>query len=167
MDLIEPLDANSDILDTCLPLIADIHRYWDNKRNGKAMPRRCDIDPIDFPKNLPGILLIDIVESAFSPRGVFRYRVVGTREVDNRKHNPTGKFVEDGYFFHNLEGAFRSYLSVQLQKRPIYEMFSFLSEEGLPIEEQSIMLPLSEDDEHVSQILVYSESCLVAEDDRP
>src|SRR5690348_15047812 len=51
--------------------------YWERIRGSRAMPRRCDIDPLDIPRLLPFVRLVDVLEN---PRA-FRFRLVGT-EID-------------------------------------------------------------------------------------
>ena len=48
--------------------------YWEEIRGEHAMPSRVDFDPVDIPKLLPYVALVDIVQ----PGPKFRYRVVGT-----------------------------------------------------------------------------------------
>ena len=42
--------------------------YWRRKSAGKAMPRRVDIDPLDIPKLLPDVMLVEVLPSG-------RYRI--------------------------------------------------------------------------------------------
>lgn len=125
------------------------------------MPQRRDFDPADVPRHLPGILLIDVEgitdDGAGETVGIYRYRVVGSQEVANRGHNPTGKLVFEGYFAGSLEDALRSYEIVRRSKSFLYEPMQFITDDHLTIDEYSILLPFSEDGETVSQILVYSE----------
>jgi hypothetical protein len=156
--LLTPLAPHDSFFGNCRPRIASIYRYWDDRRGDRWMPKRADIDPADFTEHLAGIMLIDVEGEDTQGRGIFRYRVVGTREVANRRQDPTGKRVEDGFFAESLDAALRAYESVRRQRAPIFEALCFISPEGIPIEEDSIMLPLSENGTDVSQILVYSES---------
>lgn len=125
------------------------------------MPQRRDFDPADVPRHLPGILLIDVEgitdDGAGETVGIYRSRVVGSQEVANRGHNPTGKLVFEGYFAGSLEDALRSYEIVRRSKSFLYEPMQFITDDHLTIDEYSILLPFSEDGETVSQILVYSE----------
>ncbi len=156
-DLIAPLQPGSDYFETRRPRVISIYRYWDTQRADRLMPRRADIDPADMVEHLPGILLIDVEGEDENGLGIFRYRVVGTREVANRRKDPTGKIVQDGYFAESADAALRSYESVRAHRAPVFEVISFVSNDGVRIEEDSIMLPLSENGIEVSQILVYSE----------
>lgn len=131
--------------------------YWCGTRSGRKMPRRVDFDPMDLPRHLPGLMLIDVEGVRPDGVGIYRYRVVGGYEVDNRGYNPTGRLVEDGYFAESLESALADYEAVRLSGRPFYTPLTFLDENGRQIREDSLLLPVSEDDETVAQILVYSE----------
>lgn len=64
--------------------------YWDSKRDGKPMPRRSDIDPVEMRQWLGNLLLIDV-----TAEGRFVYRLYGTRFVDNFGRDMTGRSVDD------------------------------------------------------------------------
>lgn len=134
-----------------------LYDYWAASRKGRRMPRRADFDPVDVPKHLPGLILIDVEGVRPDGVGVYRYRVVGEWEVRSRGHNPTGRLVEDGYYATSLEIALAAYDHVREACTPLYEPMEFVNERGVRVSEYSILLPYSEDGEAVSQILVYSE----------
>jgi PAS domain-containing protein len=52
--------------------------YWDAKRQNKLMPPRSDIDPVEIPRLLPYVMLIDVVREPLD----FRYRLMGTQACD-------------------------------------------------------------------------------------
>lgn len=156
--LLEPLVPDKTFLENGRLRIVSIYAYWKDQCGIRPMPRRTDIDPTDFTEHLPGIILIDVERNENKTGLTFRYRVVGTREVANRHRDPTGETVEEGFFAESVDAALRSYNSVCHHRQPIFETLSFVSKEGVPVHEDSIMLPLSENGNEVSQILVYSES---------
>jgi len=156
--LLAPLNPDAAFYANGNPRIVSIYAYWNERRGDRPMPRREDIDPVDLTEHLPGIILIDVEGEDARGATIFRYRVVGTREVANRHRDPTGERVEIGYFAESAEAALLSYESVRMQKAAIFEPISFVSDGGVRIEEDSILLPLSENGGDVSQILVYSES---------
>ena len=41
--------------------IAPALSYWESIRSGRALPRRCDIDPTQIPRLLPYIMLVDVL----------------------------------------------------------------------------------------------------------
>jgi len=145
-----------EFLDVCPPRIAEIFHYWDGLRRGRKMPRRADFRPEQVVRHLPGILLIDVEGQEADGSGIYRYRVVGTEEVRLRGHNPTGKLVRDGFFGPSLPEVMTCYDSVCESGSFLYESLEFVSPEGRWRAEHAVILPLSEDGETVSQILVYS-----------
>lgn len=151
------IPGDDTFLTTASESVIWIYEYWASRRHGHAMPRRCDIDPMDFPKHLPGILLLDVEYFGTDGNARYRYRVVGTKEVRNRGHDPTGKYVEEGYFGPSLEDALEAYDLVRRGRTFLYNPIAFKNNRGAWIDELSILLPLSEDAENVTQVLVYSE----------
>src|SRR5215470_17691685 len=83
------------------PDVLAVHRYWQEKRRGRVMPSRADIDPIELKRFLPGIILINVV----ADERRYVYRLVGTREVAMRGKDPTGQSMIDGFFAQSLEAA--------------------------------------------------------------
>lgn len=156
--LAAPLQADATFFENAKPRILSIYSYWQKRCGDRPMPQRADIDPADITEHLPGILLVDVEGEDAEGHGIYRYRVVGTREVANRRRDPTGERVEDGFFGVSIEATLRSYESVRRQRLPIYEPLQFVTAEGIRIDEVSILLPLSENGTNVSQILVYSEN---------
>lgn len=59
--------------------------YWKDKRGEREMPAREDIDPLDIPRLLPDIFLVDVLDD-----GDYRYRLVGGRIVERAGANYTG-----------------------------------------------------------------------------
>ncbi len=67
-----------------------LFEYWCSKRNGRLMPARRDIDPLEIPWALSKIFLID-----FEPPDVFRYRLAGQEVSDVFGRNLKGCTLED------------------------------------------------------------------------
>lgn len=59
--------------------LRDFLAYWQSKCRDGQLPLRADIDPIDIPKLLPNVLLIDVIGQ---PAHDFVYRLLGTTIVD-------------------------------------------------------------------------------------
>ena len=55
-----PRWTNLDFLEFCHPRILALYQYWNSKRGNRLMPSRADIDPLDFPTYLPGIVMVDV-----------------------------------------------------------------------------------------------------------
>ena len=59
------------------PDLRKLFDYWRDKRNGRAMPAKEDIDPIEIPWALTRIFLMD-----YTPQEGFRYRLTGSEISD-------------------------------------------------------------------------------------
>ncbi|MBT5498221.1 MAG: PAS domain-containing protein, partial [Alphaproteobacteria bacterium] len=64
--------------DVASPLLLQAHDLWDRKRANRLMPARADLDPVEMPKLLPHMALIEV-----RPYGQrLRVRLVGTNIVN-------------------------------------------------------------------------------------
>jgi hypothetical protein len=133
------------------PEIDALYRYWDDKRGTRRMPRRADLDPADLKVYLPSILLVDVVPDD----RLYVYRLVGTREVKMRGNDPTGKPVMDNTFL-DRQQALRNYDHVVLSRAPHVDATPTTSADREWLDMETIFLPLSEDDNEVDKILVYT-----------
>ncbi|HEY3147702.1 MAG TPA: PAS domain-containing protein [Dongiaceae bacterium] len=150
-----PGEAGPDLSAFEADLVA-FYRYWDGKRRGRRMPSRADIDPAEIVPFLPGVMLVDAVADARR----FVYRLVGTREVAMRGRDPTGKSVGEGFYGASAEASVASYQDVVTRRVLRLERRQFTTPDGRFGREQVILLPLSNDDTHVTMILVYTHHML-------
>lgn len=118
----------------------------------QGVPARQAFEPLDHPKAWPGIQLVEA-----DPRSDrFRYRLVGTREVDIRGRDPTGELVAEGYFGASAESVLENYRLVRDEKAPICVLGRYMKRSGVPTYDISLFLPLAGADGAVRFILVYS-----------
>jgi hypothetical protein len=74
------------------PLHGFLFRYWEQKRAGRPIPDRADIDPAEIaPAMLPHLMLLDLREG---PAGA-RFRLIGTAIVDRMGRDATGKHAHE------------------------------------------------------------------------
>lgn len=76
------------------PLVRALHRYWQSKGRDGLLPARGAIDPTEIPQLLPYLVIAEI-EAA--PLRV-RYRLVGTRVVEDHGADFTNRYLEDCNF---------------------------------------------------------------------
>jgi hypothetical protein len=141
-----------EFLARCHADIREIYAYWDRKRAGRPLPRRKDIDPAEIAPLLPGVMLIDVVDDARR----YVYRLVGTREVEARGKDPTGKAIGEQYFGTSPERVLENYDLVRSRRAPLLDDYQFRAPGDRYADEEAIFLPLSADGETVTQILVYT-----------
>ena len=101
------------------------------------MPRRADLDPVDIPRLLPHVMLVEV-----QPEGRYRYRLIGTANAQEHGVNATGRYVDE-------------VLQVR-ERRSIYSESLFLSDVGGVVERHTkvLFMPLSEDGATVRQVFV-------------
>ncbi len=130
-----------------------LFRYWDQKRADRRMPQRADIDPAELVPFLPCLMIVDVV--ADDRRYV--YRLVGTREVEARGRDPTGRAVGEAFIGSSRERVLANYDQVQLTGRPHIDLNTVITTKDRLDNSHVIFLPLSEDDRTVTQILVFTD----------
>jgi len=144
--------ADPPFLSLCHDTVKAIYRYWDGKRNGRTMPSRRDIDPLDMKSWLPHLMLIDVLPQ--EPR--FVYRLVGTGEVAQRRRDPTGKPVAEAFFAPEAAQALARYEHVAATRTPFFWNAPYQTPNGRTAHDDIVFLPLSDDDSHVNMIMVYT-----------
>ena len=132
--------------------LQDALDYWRRKSGGKPLPRRADIDPLDIPKLLPYVMLVEVL-----PSGRYRYRLVGTENTSAQGVHATGRYLDEvlpgpEYKTHVL-GLYNECVR---SRRPLYSECLFISTQGRIPERhiKVLFLPLSADGLSVSQVLV-------------
>lgn len=68
-------------------LLRDFFDYWQTKRGERAMPAREHIDPIDIPRMLPHVFLVDVL----TDEDDFRYRLIGDSVRSQTQDNYIGR----------------------------------------------------------------------------
>jgi hypothetical protein len=116
------------------------------------MPRRADIDPVDIRKFLPMTMLVDVT----ADERRFVYRLVGTKEVAERGHDPTGKPVLETFFGGSAEEALSCYEYVVRNRAPFCYREPYHAPDGRIETDDIIYLPLSSDGSNVDMILVFT-----------
>ena len=131
--------------------VKELYRYWRSKCDGDRLPRRRDIDPVDIPRFLSQLTIVEVVPDERR----YVYRLVGTTEVEIRGRDPTGKSVLDNFFGPSVEDVLGCYDTVVATRRPFYDPTPYVTPDGRYSDDETLFLPLSEDGENVSRILVY------------
>ena len=137
-----------ELRDPHYPDLIEILDYWHGKRGQHFAPSRADIEPLDLVPVLPRIMLADALSD---PPG-FRYRLSGTGISDVHGTELTGlapldlKPIEYGRLID------RHYRQCVAERRPLLHLII------LDLAHRSrayarLLLPLSNDGEHVSMLM--------------
>lgn len=145
----DPASAAPPITDARLSAVFE---YWADKSAGRGIPRRRDIDPVDIPKLLPILMIVDVL-----PSHRYRYRLVGTENADAFGVNATGRYLDEvlpgsEYKAHVLA----LYDECICLRRALYSECLFFSAayRGPERHIKVLFLPLSDDTGTVNQVLV-------------
>ena len=135
--------------------LQSLYDYWNDKRGSRKAPARSDIDPLDFVKLLPCILMYDVLRDPLD----FRMRLFGTRLVSVSDQDFTGKMLNQ-IFPNDVQATFRKELTDICETfEPSVACYDgkWMSKDFVSYER--LILPLSEDDKEVNILLgcvIYS-----------
>ena len=143
-----PRWTNLDFLEFCHPRILALYHYWNSKRGKRLMPRRADIDPVDFRFMLERIALTEVHED---PRR-YRLRLVGSYWYRLTGREMTGKWTDE--FAHGNQRKLTEdfYEALIAGRQPRFALRDVIVDEHL-LHYEIMLLPLSEDGQRISMIL--------------
>jgi hypothetical protein len=153
-------DAKLDFVDHCQPEILSVLQYWQSKCGTRRMPSRADIDPVELRLFIANMLIVEVTSLADGTRD-YVYRLVGTREVEARGYDPTGRRVADSFFGRSRDSALRNYEITAEHQRPHFDSVRYMTRDGLQRDDEELFLPLSDDGTTVNRILVYVVTTMV------
>jgi hypothetical protein len=131
------------------PQIRSLAAYWTAKSAGRRAPARRDIDPQDLRRCLPNLFMLDVIE----PDKRFKVRLVGTEIVALVGEDHTGRFLDetipaDGY------SALRQEIEDVVSHFVFrYRVNALACQNRSYAQYHGLMLPLSDDQEHVNIVL--------------
>ncbi len=134
-----------------VPEQRQLYDYWRDCCAHRTMPSRHDISPMDFPKLLPYISLVDVDAEA----GRFRVRLAGTRLRDVYDREITGRYLDELDFGDKTEYWLSAYRRVTSNGRPAQGVIRGPRRNKDHLVQFWLRLPLSPNDDRVSMILCY------------
>ena len=124
-----------------------VWEYWQDKRGQRQMPARKDIDPIDIPKVLPHILLLELAGERL------RCRLIGSAVAEAYGGDQTGKFLDVMVPQQRYEVVRKIYDLVLTAARPLVGRSNFITADANELRVTRLLLPLSDDGLRVNMIL--------------
>ncbi|MEQ8603554.1 MAG: PAS domain-containing protein [Marivibrio sp.] len=125
--------------------------YWRARRRDGRLPGRRDIDPLDFPQQLPRVALVEVLEEPQGPN--FRYRLAGTEIAARAGRDPTGKRFDQLYVGAYLDQALATYRAIVEGRRPHFSHRTYPLVEGREhLEYSRLILPLAADGKRVDML---------------
>lgn len=125
---------------------------WRSIKAGDSLPRFSDWKPIGLADLLPSIIIIDVLRGGED----FRYRTVGAREVEARRHDPTGKSVRETYQGEVLDFVLENYRLACKSHWGILDRSIDISANPRFVELETLFLPMADNGRDATHVLVYS-----------
>lgn len=145
-------EVHSSVNSFTVQIIDDRHRalldYWIGKRAQRAMPDRADIDPIDIPKLLPDIGLLDVIDGGRR----FYFRVVGSNINRSFGHDYTGHYLDDVAPIGYSQFITLLYRKVVQTRCPVYSLGKCRYRDSSVRSIQRLLLPLTKGGKEADQI---------------
>ncbi len=132
------------------PLLEEAFQYWRGKAGDRRMPSRTDLDPVEIPKLLTHVALLDVVGPSR-----YRFRLIGTAIADEQGLNATGRELSEAVTGPELRDHVIALCDECVrERRPLYSECLFFSPESGLIERHTkrLFMPLSQDGETVNMI---------------
>lgn len=125
-------------------------RYWLEKKGDRPMPSRADIDPIDIPKLLPYVILLNVRHEPLD----FGYRLVGSVVRYHLNKDLSGQWMRE--IPHQQPGSviWTTLGSVVADRRPVSSSIPYVGPHKDCTISEDMIMPLSKDGEQVDMMFV-------------
>lgn len=136
------------------PMVLEILNYWYAKRGDRRMPTPADIDPIDFARYMPNLMMLQVEYEPFR----LTYRLIGEKVAHTHGANYRGRSVldidEEAPKFGTL--LFELYKAVAELRRPV-GVGGELKFAGTGLMNfEAVYMPLSEKGERTDRIFTVT-----------
>ena len=135
--------------DACDPKVRAIVEYWQSVHPETGLPGRQHIDPVDIPRLLPNIWLVDVERDPVR----FRFRLMGTLVVEYAGEDNTGNWFDQRWpdfdpseYAKVVETGEPTWARGRSRWRPERDFYEI----------ERVRLPLARDGETVDMILVLT-----------
>lgn len=133
------------------PALQQLYEYWLSKFEDGKIPGRSDVDPLDFPKILPHICLIDVERT--DGRLQFRFRLFGTHHQEFNQQDFTGKTIDEVFPPDAAAKVNAAYTHVVETAEPHYWREDLAFEGRKHIGYERLICPLASDGETVDMLI--------------
>ena len=133
------------------PLLREAFKLWNSKRGTRRMASRSDFDPLEMPRLLSSIILIDVEGSDAH----LRIRLVGTKIVDMYGSDYTGKYMNEIDFGDVRNKVLKEYHLPVSEKRPVFSDHEFRKLNDYHHTIERAIFPLSDDDNTVNKLIAF------------
>ncbi len=130
------------------PSLSKLLAYWNEKRGRRRMSSRADIDPLDLPKHLGHLCLVDIEHDPLR----LRYRLIGAAITETMGRDMTGRYFDDIYEDDILRDSVAAHAWIVEHRAPLRMFGHALYSSKSYYLYEILNLPLSDDGETVNMV---------------
>jgi hypothetical protein len=134
-------------------LIDQARSYWERIRGSRNMPRRVDLDPVDIPRLLPFVMLVDVLTEPLD----FRFRLIGSAIQAIVARNYVGRRFSELPHMARGNLIWAEYEAVVSQQRPVAAILDYVGSDRYVQGVRHCLMPLSNDDRAVNMIFAAVE----------
>lgn len=135
--------------DICSEKLLLLFDYWRSRLKDASMPRRGDIDPLDFDY---AIGMVSMVEVHREPLRFF-FRLFGTRHVEHYGYDLTGKWLE-GIPAKDIRIAMSEWcFTATSSQAAVLRHFDGI-QDGRTQRYETLVLPLADDEDQVHKLIL-------------
>ena len=124
--------------------------YWKQKRRGRRMPARRDIDPAEIVNILPHVFLLDVRQQPLD----FRYRLIGTKMDEHMLARYTGLWMSQIAHQRAPSRIWANCRHVALEGLPLSGNTPYVGKNKAFLTTEDLIMPLSDDGRTVDMLLV-------------
>lgn len=131
-------------------VISEALAYWDRIRGERPMPSRADFHPMDIPRLLPYVMLIDVLQPLD-----FQFRLLGTAHDQIISGDYRGRRFSELPHMAPGNPVWQQFETVVADRQPLHGTVSYVGAmEFVPREIEHCLMPLSANGRDVDMILV-------------
>jgi hypothetical protein len=134
-------------------IIAQARSYWERIRGSRNMPRRGDLDPLDIPRLLPFVMLVDVLTEPLD----FRFRLIGSAIQEIIARNYLGRCFSALPHMARGNLIWAEYEAVASQQRPVAAILDYVGSDRYVQGVRHGLMPLSNDGRAVNMIFAAVE----------
>jgi len=127
----------------------DLVEYWKSIKKNQFFPYRRDFNPVDIPKCLPHIVLVDVIDG--NPK--YQIRLAGSAVNPVYRTPITGKYIEDFTFEGDRQEILAQYDHAVKHQVPTYLMGKMTTIDGNQVSYERVILPMTSDGKIVDKLL--------------
>jgi hypothetical protein len=128
--------------------LKELFAYWLEKKGSRFAPSRADLDPVDIPRLLPYVGLVDVLRDPLR----FRYRLTGSNITTGYGQELTGRFLDEIDLDGHQHEIIREYQVVSELGEAVCATWEYSRKDGRYIAYERLALPLSNDGKTVNML---------------